>query len=102
VPEKYSTEFSANPKFGDLSSNIGMSVAAEAKSKNADQKVVPREIAQALAVKLTEVDSRQQKIFIKIEVAGPGFINFFISEHILSDEVSQLSAKKRLNYRAKK
>lgn len=62
------------PKFegqGDLSTNLAMIVAGKEK-KN------PREIA----TQLTEILSKSTDLLEKVEVAGPGFVNFFIKENV--------------------
>ena len=53
---------------GDLASNFAMLNAA-------GQKMAPRKIAEAVVSHLTDPDG----IIEKTEIAGPGFINFFIS-----------------------
>lgn len=54
---------------GDLSTNAAMVLAGAAKSRG--EKVNPREIAEQLAGKLRDAEG-----VTKVEVAGPGFINF--------------------------
>ncbi len=56
-------------QFGDYSSNLPMQLAAHLKQK-------PREIAQNI---VDSIHSDPQFIE-KIEIAGPGFVNFFISD----------------------
>ena len=58
-----------NEKFGDYQCNAAMELARTLKK-------APRQIAQEF------VDAAELPDFIeKIEIAGPGFINFFISDH---------------------
>lgn len=57
---------------GDFSTNLAMMLAKPAKR-------VPREIAQALLDAIPKHDSVK-----KVEIAGPGFINFFVSDDALS------------------
>ena len=52
---------------GDFASNIAMQLAKAAKRK-------PRELAQAIVAALPASD-----LVAKVEIAGPGFINFFVS-----------------------
>lgn len=52
---------------GDLSTNAAMVLAGQAKQK-------PRDIAEQLATKLREVEG-----IAKVDVAGPGFINFTLT-----------------------
>lgn len=60
--------------FGDYSSNIAL-VSAKSKGKN------PRELAQEITEKLRS-DNDLKDVVEKIEVAGPGFINFYLSKNI--------------------
>lgn len=57
-----------DPKFGDYASNCAMVLAGKAKMK-------PREIAAIIADHLTDYD----QVLEKTEIAGPGFLNFFLS-----------------------
>jgi arginyl-tRNA synthetase len=52
---------------GDFSTNIAMVMAAV-------QKMAPRKIAQAIIAQIQD----QQNLIEKAEIAGPGFINFFV------------------------
>lgn len=79
-------EFPENEDFGDYSSNIAMVLAKEA-GKN------PKEVAQAIVDKLN-IDGDLAKIVSKIEVAGPGFINFWLSKEALSDNLNEILSKK--------
>lgn len=60
--------------FGDFSLNIAMSMAKELKRP-------PREVAAELVEKITGLD--KDKIFTKIEIAGPGYINLFINDSVI-------------------
>ena len=62
-------EMTKDPRHGDYASNVAMILAAQAR-KN------PREIAKILSERID--DSGQ--ILEKVEIAGPGFMNFFIRE----------------------
>ena len=62
-------ERSRDDKNGDFASNVALSLAKLTKSN-------PRALAQSI------IDALPKDSFIsKIEIAGPGFINFFLSEH---------------------
>lgn len=65
-------------KFGDFSSNIAMKYANTYK-KN------PRELAEDIINKIKENDN-----IAKIEIAGPGFINFFISRNKKSEIIEKI------------
>ena len=64
-------------QFGDFSTNVALQLAAEQDKK-------PRDIAQQLVSQL------KSPMLAKIEVAGPGFINFWLSDEALA---SLLAAK---------
>lgn len=79
---------------GDFASNVAL-VAAKAAGKP------PREIATALAAKLGA-----NPMFAKVEIAGPGFINFYVDPSywprelkrlaLLGDELTQVKPEKPL------
>lgn len=58
-----------NPEHGDFSCNIAMQMAKV-------ERKAPRQVAEII---IRHVDN-SSTLFDKIEIAGPGFINFFISE----------------------
>ncbi|MBW3568157.1 MAG: arginine--tRNA ligase, partial [Proteobacteria bacterium] len=60
---------------GDFASNIALALAKPARRK-------PREVAQALVDELPVSD-----LVIKTEIAGPGFINFFLSQDAYAAEI---------------
>ncbi|MGC8766035.1 MAG: arginine--tRNA ligase [Brevinematia bacterium] len=61
--------------FGDYATTIALSSAKLIKRN-------PKEIAEVLA---RELDDRA--VFSKIEVAGPGYINFFVSDNVLENSI---------------
>ncbi|MBU0465955.1 MAG: arginine--tRNA ligase [Proteobacteria bacterium] len=78
VPEM-EIEEPRNPSHGDFSTNFAMVSAAI-------QKMPPRKIAESLVSSIKALGEAQEEIsgeaanFIeKVEIAGPGFINFFLS-----------------------
>ena len=71
-------------KHGDLASNIALILAKPLK-KN------PQEIANS--IKDSFITDQE---ITKIEVAGPGFINFFLSTKTHSEVLNEISAKKEL------
>ena len=75
-----------NESFGDYSSNIAM-VSAKEKGKN------PRGIAENLVEKL-KVDKELSEICDKMEIAGPGFINFWLKKDVLVDNLKQIDIDK--------
>jgi len=60
-------ERTRDPTHGDFASNIAMQLAKAAKRK-------PRELAQTIVEALPRTD-----LVARVEIAGPGFINFFLS-----------------------
>lgn len=57
-----------DPSHGDYACNVAMMLAKQAKCK-------PRDLAEKLVVRLVDSDK-----VTKVDIAGPGFINFFISK----------------------
>jgi len=71
--DKYTVEVPKHEEQGDFSTNLAMVVAGMEKAN-------PREIASRFALML-----ETEKDFLdRVEVAGPGFINFFIKEDVWS------------------
>lgn len=64
---------------GDLSINLPMLLAGELKQN-------PRQIAQQIAAELPD----DPDWYEKIEIAGPGFINFFFSKTLIQKKVVQI------------
>ncbi len=62
-------ENSRGSKHGDFASNIAMTLAKTAKTN-------PRQLAQNIIDKLPESD-----VLERVEIAGPGFINFFLKQN---------------------
>ena len=73
----------ANPEHGDLACNIAMLLTKELK-KN------PRQIAEEI---VSNIDDKN-KYLNKIEIAGPGFINFYFSHSVLVDILTKIEEKK--------
>nr|NIP37756.1 arginine--tRNA ligase [Candidatus Dadabacteria bacterium]NIS07485.1 arginine--tRNA ligase [Candidatus Dadabacteria bacterium]NIV41791.1 arginine--tRNA ligase [Candidatus Dadabacteria bacterium]NIY21124.1 arginine--tRNA ligase [Candidatus Dadabacteria bacterium] len=64
-------------EFGDYSSNIAMVLTKPLKKK-------PRDIAEQLSENLS---TSHTELFKKVEIAGPGFLNFFVNESSLMSEL---------------
>jgi arginyl-tRNA synthetase len=77
VQQEVNLEHPANPDFGDYSTNIALQV-----------KIDPQKITSQL---------QKEPIFEKVEVAGPGFINFTLSRKCLLAELKEI-IKKENNY----
>src|SRR3989304_678140 len=79
-------EFPENRAFGDFSSNVAM-VLGKKEGKN------PKELAGEIKKKL-ENEPEIKETVEKIEIAGPGFINFFLGEKTLARELEEINNKK--------
>lgn len=77
-------EHPADASFGDWSTNAALQYV-----KQTDQFKNPREFAQALQEKITELLRDTQEIE-NIAVAGPGFINFALSQQYWLDTANKL------------
>jgi arginyl-tRNA synthetase len=66
---------------GDYSTNIALQEKREGRK--------PREYAEEIAEKLRR-DEELQEIVDKVEVAGPGFINFFLTRNVLVNELKKV------------
>ncbi len=64
-------EVPANPDHGDYACNVSMILASQAKQN-------PRKIAQAIQENLNDTEG----IIEKIQIAGPGFLNFMIKDDL--------------------
>ena len=81
VPEM-EIEEPRNPSHGDFSTNFAMVSAAI-------QKMPPRKIAESLASSI-EALGEAANFIEKVEIAGPGFINFFLSNKAWHPVVDQI------------
>jgi arginyl-tRNA synthetase len=75
--------------FGDLASNVALSAFKEASERFSS----PRDLAQQIADKISELD--QNELLEVISVAGPGFINFKFNEHYLLKTLEQILTKQK-------
>jgi arginyl-tRNA synthetase len=81
-------EFPDNPEFGDYTTNVAMQGSGQGvKDKS------PIQIAEEIAQKL-KADSDLAKIIEKINVAKPGFINFWLKKDVLVDNLIQIESEK--------
>ena len=79
-------EFPENEEFGDYATNVAM-VLAKKKKKN------PKDLPEEIVIKLKK-DKNLIKIVSKIQIAGPGFINFFLSKEALFAELKKAVREK--------
>ena len=77
-------EHPENLEHGDYSTNVAL-VLAKQLGKN------PREVAESIIGKL-EIEN--WKFLDKVEVAGPGFVNFFLSKEYLLEELKRIAKEK--------
>ena len=73
-------ENTRDPSFGDYASNLAMVLASIVKDK-------PRRIAEVIVNHISDSDH----ILKKVEIAGPGFLNFFIHDHIWAGLLKEIS-----------
>lgn len=78
-------EHPAQVSNGDYSTNVAM-IGAKNLGKS------PRALAEEIVQKLNQI---KQKEIEKIEVAGPGFINFFLSKSFFTDATSEILKDKK-------
>ena len=81
VPVTIQVEGTKDKQHGDFATNIALMLAKSAKMK-------PRDVAE-LVVKALPASAR----VLKVEIAGPGFINFFLSTDALYDVVPKILAQ---------
>jgi arginyl-tRNA synthetase len=96
-------EFPDNPEFGDYSSNIAMEMSSKSqfpRSKSQTNSKIPnskfknpRELAEYIVSKILINKSTNQP-FDRVEVAGPGFINFWLKKDVLVNNLIQIDALK--------
>jgi len=84
IPE-IEAEYPQSKNYGDYSTNIAMRITKLAKKK-------PIEIANLITKSLNQLITELP--FSKVEIAEPGFINFFISEEYLQKQVSEILKEK--------
>lgn len=77
--EQIVIEIPRESSHGDYSSNVAMRLTKELNKK-------PREIAEALQKEMI----KNTELINRIEIAGPGFINFFINNQQLSEVISKV------------
>ncbi|MFA6992911.1 MAG: arginine--tRNA ligase, partial [Candidatus Gracilibacteria bacterium] len=82
-------DYSGEESHGDYSSNIALKLSKE-------MNMPPNEIAKTIISNIKE-----EKPIEKVEIAGPGFINFFISKEVFQDEIKKILEEKD-NYGASK
>lgn len=82
-------EYPNEEKYGEYSTNVALQLAQKTGKP-------PREVAEDLLA-LIKKSPEISDIVSKVEVAGPGFLNFFLKPEVLAEEVLQVAAKQE-NY----
>ncbi len=77
---------SKNPRFGDYSTNIALQLA---KLEKISDKQIPQEIANEIIERL-QVTGNSGQYLEKAEVAGGGFINFFVRPEYLAKDLKEI------------
>jgi arginyl-tRNA synthetase len=72
-------------RFGDYNTNAAMVIASNAGR-------IPRDVAEEIVGELSE-SGELKKAVSKIEIAGPGFINFYLTDEALCAELESLPGK---------
>ena len=81
-------DYPKNEKYGDYSSGVALEIARIIKKK-------PVDIAEMLKSKIDQLSQNlKREDFKKVEVANPGFINFFLSEKRLVNEIQVVLIKR--------
>ncbi|HEY3379288.1 MAG TPA: arginine--tRNA ligase, partial [Armatimonadota bacterium] len=75
----FSVERPANPAFGDFSVNLAMMIASQAK-------MPPRQAAQVIIDHLR----LSEQVLDRVEIAGPGFINFYLQPTWMFEIVQEI------------
>ncbi|MCX6785818.1 MAG: arginine--tRNA ligase [Candidatus Komeilibacteria bacterium] len=83
---KVEVDYPAIGQFGDYTSNIALKAAKILK-------ISPQSVAEELILKLKNLKGLNG-IFEKIETAGPGFINFYLSQAYLSAQADKILSLK--------
>lgn len=68
IPVDILVEVPANPGHGDFATNVAMILAKK-------EKAPPRKVAEVIIRELTG----KEEVFSRVEIAGPGFVNFFLT-----------------------
>jgi arginyl-tRNA synthetase len=76
-------EIPGNPEHGDYASNVALILASPAKQN-------PRKIAEIIQSNLSDPEN----IIARTQIAGPGFLNFFIKENIWRQTLQFIEEKK--------
>ncbi len=84
-----SVDYPADIKHGDYTTNIALVVFGNHHVFKSKAFTSPRELAEEIVERLRIADDKL-RIFEKIEIAGPGFINFWVKNDILFNRLLHL------------
>src|SRR3989344_5862716 len=74
-------EHPADLKMGDYSTNVAMAIAKGVESS-------PKELAEKIVTEIVRLNV--DKNIEKVEVAGPGFINFYLSRKFFAGKIEEI------------
>ncbi|QQS39329.1 arginine--tRNA ligase [Candidatus Woesebacteria bacterium] len=97
---EFDLEIPARSENGDYSTNVAMKLFANLKNKQQDLEIMgekfevvsPRSIAELIRDKLSK-DEELSTYISKIEVAGSGFVNFYLNNAYLINVIKEVLAK---------
>lgn len=85
---EFSVEHPKNEKFGDYSTNVALQALRLMQTNNPLHGYDQVELARKILEQIYK-DPSFVKTFEKVEVAGPGFINFYLSSEFLAEELNK-------------
>ncbi|HSE83983.1 MAG TPA: arginine--tRNA ligase [Thermodesulfobacteriota bacterium] len=80
IPAEIEIDIPKKGEFGDFSTNVALILANKLKRK-------PREVAELI---VSNISQEGGSLFKKIEIAGPGFINFFLKEEEVANRLVEI------------
>src|SRR3989344_9141115 len=78
APEKIPFEFTGDLTHGDFASSVALQYAKEAG-------IAPRALAEQIVENLDTIEDVK-----KIDIAGPGFINFYLADSVFAQSVQSI------------
>jgi len=84
----FDIEATGNPEFGDYTSNVAMTDRSLITTHGS-----PRKSAEAIVEKL-KLNKDLSDVVDKIDIAGPGFINFWLKKDVLVESLEQIEEEK--------
>jgi len=91
---EFLVEVPADKEHGDYSSNVALLLATRLRQGSGEAKKTPQDIAKEIK---EDIEKQNSGLFSKVEIAGPGFINFFVSENYLRNQL-QIILKEKSKY----